>query len=234
MRRTLTSGAASGDEDGRADAELARGEGLREAGVAARRDDDADVVELSPLAGCQLPVEGTPGLEDAAVLQVLALEPDGVATGRPERGSTADPAVDPSGCCLDVTSARASRLDYRPTRSRRCRPGGTSPRDQPRQAPGSTGPSTPTPPRGSCRDRTSTPAPTRPVSHNFTAGGGAAQDHHASVGAAASARVSSTSLAGSDRAGRDRAARMSSRGALGCRSAVRRPLASCSVSVSWV
>ena len=60
---------------------------MGEARVAAGRDDDAGVPELTVLDGGELAVEGAARLEHATVLEVLALEPQSVAAGRCQQGS---------------------------------------------------------------------------------------------------------------------------------------------------
>src|SRR5512144_3241482 len=77
------------DEHGGGHPEDTGGVGVRQPGVTARRDDDADRrIELTALASRELTVEGTPCLEHAGVLQELALQPRfGRGRGREQRGT---------------------------------------------------------------------------------------------------------------------------------------------------
>ncbi len=112
-RRTRGAGGAGRrrvgrDEDGGGNPDDRRGEGVRESGVAARRDHDPDVrVELAPLVRRQDAVEGAARLERAGVLQQLELQ--AAAPGQPVvsgvddlHRSTTDAAADASCCDLEV------------------------------------------------------------------------------------------------------------------------------------
>src|SRR6201999_2476935 len=102
------------DEPGRRDPDGSGRIGVGEAGVAAGRDDDADLrIELATLLGRQDAVEGAPWLEGPGVLGQLDLEPPShpqpVVPRLDElQWRTPDPAADASRGGLDVGALHAA------------------------------------------------------------------------------------------------------------------------------